>query len=176
MFAKHHSFTPLALIFVWTIVFSIIYMFYKAWYDSIELVSPQASFITPVMASEPVTYSIPCNDVVGYLLCKNISGELTNKQTEIMIAIAKAESNLKEHIKNRKSTATGIFQIVAPTWYLFECQGYVKNWKDNTDCALKIMKTARSGYHQWESYTNGAYKKYYMTIEQLTAKHQLIVK
>jgi hypothetical protein len=96
--------------------------------------------------------------VPEYLQCQAIKGNITHKEAEIMTAIAKAESNLNEKAKNRKSTASGIFQIIASTWYQYDCVGDKWDWKDNTNCAIKIMK--RSGFTPWEVYNKKTHLKH----------------
>ena len=124
-----------------------------------DLVSPLVTLphVTQVQASEPVV--IKCElGVPEYLECKAVQGVITHKQAEIMTAIAKAESNLNPRAKNKRSTASGVFQIIAGTWYSNDCVGDKWNWKDNTDCAIKILKN--QGYYAWEVYNTGSYKKY----------------
>lgn len=113
--------------------------------------------VTQVMAKEPEF--IPCEkDVANFLECEVIAGRITEKQAKIMLAIGKAESGLRETAKNKKSSARGVFQIIAGTWYSNDCVGDKYFWKDNTICALKIMKS--SGFYPWEVYNTGAYKKF----------------
>jgi hypothetical protein len=125
------------------------------WRDQ-ELISPVPDFIPQAHAEEIV---IPCEKGVAELLeCRAVAGEITFRQAKIMLAIAKAESNLKERAANRHSTARGVFQIIASTWYNYDCVGDKYSWKDNTICAIKIMK--RSGYTPWEVYNTGSYLRY----------------
>lgn len=123
------------------------------------LVDPRVSHAVPqVMASEPVV--IKCElGVPEYLECKAVNGEITHKQAEIMTAIAKAESGLREKAKNKVSSAKGVFQILSgSTWYDYGCKGEIYEWKDNTNCAIKIMK--KSGFTPWETYNTGAHIKH----------------
>lgn len=126
-------------------------------YDSQPLVSPVVMGPLPVYASESVR--IPCEKgVAEYLECLVIKGEITEKQAKIMLAIGKAESGLRERAANSRSSARGVFQIIAGTWYDYDCVGDKYDWKDNTKCAIKIMH--RSGFTPWEVYNTGSYKNY----------------
>lgn len=112
--------------------------------------------ITQVHAEEVF---IPCEKgVEEYLQCLAIKGVITYKEADILTAIAKAESGLKERAKSKSSSASGVFQIIAGTWYSNDCIGDKYNFKDNTNCAIKIMKT--SGFYPWTVYNSGVYKKY----------------
>lgn len=126
------------------------------WVNREPLITPIVfNPVTQVVAKE----IIPCEKgVAEFLECEAVKGNITYKQAEIMLAIAKAESNLKERAANRKSSARGIFQIIAGTWYSNDCVGDKYYWKDNTICALKIMKS--SGFYPWVVFTNGSYKKF----------------
>lgn len=126
------------------------------------LISPIAGIVQPVEAKEP-SVVISCEDPVGYIRCKFYKHELTEKQAIMLIAIAKAESNLKPRARNPHSTARGLFQIIASTWYNYDCIGDKYDFKDNTECAIKIMN--RSGYTPWEVYNTGSYKKHLTGIE-----------
>jgi len=154
-FARRYEGLPLAVgyLFLALCLASVLMYLYKK-----PLVSPVVeNWVTPVQAKEEVY--IPCEKgVAEYLECQVIKGELTEKEAKTMLAIAKAESGLKETARNSKSTARGVFQIIAGTWYNYDCIGDKYDWKDNTKCAIKIMK--RSGFTQWESYTNKSYLKY----------------
>lgn len=130
------------------------------WYilnkDNEPLVSPIVN--VPQIHAEEV--HIPCEKgVAEYLECESIKGNITDKEARVMLAIAKAESGLKETAKNRNSSAKGVFQILSgSTWYDYGCKGEIYEWKDNTKCAIKIMK--RSGFTQWETFNNKSYLKY----------------
>jgi hypothetical protein len=113
---------------------------------------------SPAMAKEPEVVIMCDAGVEEYLQCEIAKGNLTRDQVEIMTAIAKAESGLRPRAKNPKSTASGVFQILAGTWYHYDCVGDKWDWKDNTKCAIKIMK--KSGYKPWEVYNKGTYKKF----------------
>lgn len=78
-----------------------------------------------------------------------------------MTAISKAESGHNPRAKNGKSTARGAFQILAGTWYSNDCTGDKYDFKDNTNCAIKILRG--QGLYAWEVYNNGSYIKYLNT-------------
>lgn len=65
----------------------------------------------------------------------------------VMRAIAWCESKLDPEAKNGKSSATGLFQIIAGTWKAFGCSGDRMNPIDNARCADKIA--TQSGLHHW---------------------------
>lgn len=67
---------------------------------------------------------------------------------DVMVDIARAESNFKPHAKNNHSTATGVFQILIGTWNWFECEGERTNARDNIKCAMVI---AHDGLHHWNA-------------------------
>jgi hypothetical protein len=125
--------------------------------DNLPKADPRASVVSQVMASEP-DYKVSCEDVVGYIRCKFYSGELTEQEAITLIAIGKAESGLRANAKNKTSTARGVFQIIAGTWYSNNCTGDPWNFKDNTDCAIKIMKS--SGFYPWDAYNKGMHLKF----------------
>lgn len=149
--------TLMALIVLWAVI--------NKWVNRNPLVDPRcpSSFnpVTKVMAKEPEVV-ISCNDVVGYIRCKFYSGELTENEAKTLIAIGKAESGLRENAKNKTSTARGVFQILAGTWYSNDCIGNPLNWKDNTNCAIKIMRT--SGFYPWDAYNRGMHSKFISDI------------
>ncbi len=59
--------------------------------------------------------------------------------------------------KNPKSTASGMFQIIAGSWYWYDCKGDKWNVEDNTRCAYKIHM-AKQKFTDWEVYNNGSAK------------------
>lgn len=124
------------------------------------LVSPLVNIVEPIYAKE--TETIGCEDVVGYIRCKFYSGDITEYQAKMLIAIGKAESGLRENARNRHSSARGVFQIVAGTWYSNNCVGDPMKFKDNTDCAIKIMKS--SGFYPWDAFNRGMHKKFIKDI------------
>lgn len=149
---KQHYFNKLGIVFLFVLVALLLgYLFGLT--KKAELISANGS--------ETLTHTeiIMCEKgVKEYLECEVIKGNLTEKEAKIMLAIAKAESNLRANARNSKSTARGVFQIIAGTWYNYDCVGDKYDWKDNTKCAIKIMK--KSGFGQWEAYNNGSYLKF----------------
>lgn len=138
----------MALVVLWAMI--------NNWVNRNDLISPEAKIVTPVQASEVISCE---KGVAEFLECQVIAGNITEKEAKIMLAIGKAESGLKETAKNRSSSAKGVFQILSgSTWYDYGCKGEIYEWKDNTICAIKIMK--RSGFTPWEVYNTKSYKKF----------------
>lgn len=81
------------------------------------------------------------------------------EEPDIMLAIAKAESQLNPHAINRAnrngSVDTGIFQINSIHGYDEE---YLKNEDNNLKIAREIYE--KQGITAWASYNNGAYLKW----------------
>lgn len=170
-FAKRHTFIILGAVFVWMVVLATIVRFYKAWYDTIELVDPRASLI---LKKE---FVVSCNNPIGFLKCKAYNGELSFDEAATLIAIVKAESicttktnkrcipdngvsgiGVDPEARNPKSTARGVGQIIAGTWYAYNCTGDKFNFKDNLECVVKIYK--KSGYTPWEVFNTGSYARF----------------
>lgn len=123
------------------------------------------SLVSPVVAEEiKPSVVISCDDPVGYIRCKYYSRELTEREATILIAIAKAESGLNPLAKNPKSSASGLFQVIAGTWYSYNCVGDKYDFKDSTNCAIKIMKKDK-GFSAWSVYNNWTYKKHLKGVE-----------
>lgn len=72
-----------------------------------------------------------------------------NQDIMTMIRIAKAESGLRPRAKNPSSSASGLFQIIAGTWYSNDCVGDKWNFEDNTRCAYKLYQ--RRGFQPWNA-------------------------
>lgn len=98
-----------------------------------------------------------CGDAISYIRCSGEDLGKSNKTIMTMIRIAKKESNLNPRAKNPKSTASGVFQITAGTWYSNDCVGDKWNFKDNTDCAWKIQ--SKRGFQPWEVWNKGLIEK-----------------
>lgn len=94
--------------------------------------------------------AITCIRDVGEELGKD------NQTIITMIKIAKKESNLNPREKNKTSSASGLFQIIAGTWYSNDCTGDKWNAEDNTRCAYKIQ--SKRGYQPWEVWNKGLIK------------------
>lgn len=108
-----------------------------------------------VKAAEPQKRSF-CNDVVNCI--RDVGEELGESNNDIMtmIRISKKESNHNPRAKNRTSSASGVFQIIAGTWYSNDCVGDKWNAEDNIRCAYEIHK--HRGFQPWEVCTNGSVK------------------
>ena len=65
------------------------------------------------------------------------------------IRVAKCESGLRPDAKNGSSTATGIYQIIIGTWDGNRCLGERWDFKDNIDCAYKLLE--RRGFQPWNA-------------------------
>lgn len=161
----------------------ILFIFFSFLHFNIQKFVNREPLISPVVAMEKSpSVVISCEDPIGYIRCKYYSKELTEQEAITLLAIGQAESlcntktnkncipnNGKEGIgvdpkaKNPHSSARGWFQIIAGTWYSNDCVGDKYNFKDNANCAIKIMKS--SGYYPWEVYNTGSYKKYLNKFE-----------
>jgi hypothetical protein len=119
-----------------------------------ELVSPKGSSsvikVQEVQAKELERF---CGDAISYIRCSGEALGRDNKTIRTMIEIARKESNFKPRAKNPKSTASGVFQITAGTWYSNDCVGDKWNFKDNIDCAWKIQEDR--GFQPWEVWNKG---------------------
>lgn len=149
---KQHYFNKLGIVFLFILAALLLgYLFGLS--KKAELVSANGS--------ETLTHTeiIMCEKgVPEYLQCLAVKGTITDKEARIMTAISKAESNHNPKAKNKVSTARGAFQILAGTWYSNDCIGDKYNFKDNTNCAVKILRG--QGLHAWEVYNTGSYLKY----------------
>jgi len=133
----------------------------KSLYDATHrpLLNPLVSPPKPLgMKVEKVeAKETPCDqDPITYIRC---SGEKLGKPNATimqMIRIARYESNFNPRAKNKSSSASGLFQIIAGTWYSNDCVGDKYNFVDNTNCAWKIQ--SKRGFTPWEVYNNGKAK------------------
>jgi len=99
-----------------------------------------------------------CTDPIN---CIRDIGEKQNRSNETimtMIRIAQKESGMRPDSKNKHSSARGLFQIIAGTWYSNDCVGDKYNYQDNITCAYKILDN--QGLSAWEVCTNGSAKCY----------------
>lgn len=150
----------------WLILLAVLLVIsaYMAATSNQKLISPLVDgIVEPVMAKEPEV-RISCEDPIGYIRCKFYKKELTEQEAIMLISIGKAESGMNPLSKNRKSTARGLFQIIASTWYHYDCVGDKYNFKDNTNCAIKIMRQD-GGFRAWDAYNRGMHKKFIKDIE-----------
>jgi len=97
-----------------------------------------------------------CKDVIDQIRCIGEALGRDNHTISQMIEIARAESQFNEKAKNPNSTAKGVFQIISSTWKHNKCDGDIFKAEDNIRCAYKIQE--RSGFNQWEVFTNGVAK------------------
>jgi hypothetical protein len=104
--------------------------------------------VQEVKADEPTRF---CGDKLSYIRCASQDAGLTDKDASLLIRIARAESGCKlnEKATNGSSTASGEFQILWGTWNSNNCQGNAFNYKDSTNCAIKIYKLR--GTQPWET-------------------------
>lgn len=116
------------------------------------LVSPIGSSGVQVVQEAQATGPF-CRDVIGCI--RDVGEELgkDNKTIMTMIRIARYESNFREKAKNSKSTASGVFQITAGTWYSNDCIGDKWIAEDNIRCAYKIQ--SKRGFQPWEVCNTG---------------------
>lgn len=77
-----------------------------------------------------------------------IQSALYDLDGDKMVAIAKCESGLNPNAMNKKSTATGLFQIINGTWKHYKCTGGITNPQDNIKCAMKLATL--SGLDEWK--------------------------
>lgn len=99
-----------------------------------------------------------CADAIKCI--RDVGEELgrDNETIMTMIRIARFESRFNPRAKNKSSSASGLFQIIAGTWYSNDCVGDKWNTEDNTRCAYKIQ--AKRGFQPWQVCTNGLAKCY----------------
>jgi hypothetical protein len=86
--------------------------------------------------------------------------QLGYKDTDIsvFVRIARAESNFQPMVKNRKSTATGIYQFIHGTFHAY-CKGKnVYNFIDNIDCFYKVLEV--DGFPKGLSHWNASKAKW----------------
>jgi len=115
-----------------------------------SLISPLSDIDATPQEAEAYDVVINCHEnVENYLECKAAKNEITYRDADILTAIAEAESHFNPEARNPESTARGVFQILAGTWYSYDCIGDKWKMEDNTDCAIKIYK--KSGNRLWNA-------------------------
>jgi|GEM_PF-2981107 len=124
---------------------------------SIKKTLPQA-LETPIIINAVESTKPYCKDVVECIRDIGENQNHSNKTIMTMIRIAKKESNYNEKAKNKSSTARGVFQILAGTWYSNNCIGDPLKFEDNITCAYKILNN--QGFPAWEVCNNGSAKCY----------------
>lgn len=102
------------------------------------------SMVQKVKAAEPPF----CKDAISCI--RDVGEELgqDNRTIMTMIRIAQKESSMNPRAKNKSSSASGLFQIIAGTWYSNDCVGDKWNAEDNIRCAYKIQ--SKRGFQPWE--------------------------
>lgn len=155
--------TYIALFWLVFLLTLLVFGLIRRYQNSQPLISPAPKEEVIQEQSAAPSVVIPCEDAVGYIRCKYYKHEITEGEAKLLIAIAKAESGLNPRAKNRTSSARGLFQIIASTWYQYDCTGDKYDFKDSTDCAVNILRV--SGPTQWEVYNNGSYKAFINSVE-----------
>lgn len=61
-----------------------------------------------------------------------------DKQAPTARRVAMCESSLNPQAKNKRSTASGLFQITNPTWKWLKCDGDKLDAESNIKCAKKL--------------------------------------
>lgn len=120
---------------------------------AVELLKKDSSFnlVKPVQAMDRY-----CDSPIDYIRCSGEDLGKSNSEISTMIKIAKKESNMNPNAKNKTSSASGLFQIIAGTWFSNDCLGNKYDYKDNTNCAWKIQ--TQRGFTPWEVFTKGLIK------------------
>ena len=120
---------------------------------SIQIGSPDNGKQTIEVKAVDNTPQRYCDSPIDYIRCSGEDLGKSNKEISVMINIAKKESNMNPLAKNKSSSASGLFQIIAGTWYSNDCIGDKWNFKDNTDCAWKIQ--GKRNFQPWEVCNTG---------------------
>ena len=91
----------------------------------------------------------PRVDPISYIRQKGEELDVPNRDIRALIRIAKCESHYRPTAKNPNSSASGVMQIIAGTWYHYGCTGDKWDFKDNIDCGFKIYE--KSGLSPWNA-------------------------
>ncbi len=78
-------------------------------------------------------------------------GEINTEVAVQALAIAQCESTMNASVKNKNSSASGVFQIINGTFTGYKCVGNVFDANDNIACAVKIYKSN----HSWKQWSCG---------------------
>ena len=128
------------------------------------------NFRSPILFQAPITNKELINPVASpSALIKRAEAHELNleeyilykfgKYGEIALAIAKAESGLKEdayHVNASGSIDIGVFQINSVHFTKKGCSlKELLGWENNVDCAYKIFEA--NGFSPWTTFKNGAY-------------------
>lgn len=152
-------------------------IFISSFFKRPQITSPEAiKQPTEVKAVEITPTPKPfCKDPISCIRDIGEKQGRSNKQITTMIRIAQKESicntkyketcipnngvsgiGVDPYAKNPKSSARGLFQIIAGTWYSNDCIGDKYNFQDNITCAYKILDG--QGLTAWEVCLNGSAK------------------
>ena len=130
-------------------------------------------FRSPILFQNPVpvkelNIESPVPSKSGILIKQSYAEELTpeeyiehkfGKYGQIALAVAKAESGLREEAINTNTNGSidsGIFQINSVHWGKEGCSlKELLEWKKNVDCAYQIFEA--SGFTPWTVFKSGAY-------------------
>jgi cell wall-associated NlpC family hydrolase len=85
-----------------------------------------------------------------------------------MVAVCKAESGFRVEATNPRSTAMGLFQIMASVHRQFDARKLTSDAAYNTRAAYSIYKS--QGKRAWVAWSSGAYKKYLNEARQGVAQ------
>jgi len=122
-------------------------------YRKLDTSKPVGQTIEQKVVVNAVEQKPYCKDAISCI--RDVGEKLGKSNTEIrtMIRIAQKESHMNPKAKNKTSSASGLFQIIAGTWYSNDCTGDKWNYEDNIKCAWKIQSGV--GYRAWEVCNNG---------------------
>jgi hypothetical protein len=85
-----------------------------------------------------------------------------------MVAVCRAESGFVVEVKNKNSSASGLFQILWSVHKQYDQRKLLSDAAYNTKAAYDIFKS--QGLNAWVAYSSGAYKKYLNLAEQGVAQ------
>lgn len=124
------------------------------WIAAISIIRAPRQFSRPVSQTIPAVVEVEaaepqCDDPISYIRCAGEKLGVANTDIRTMIRISQCESSHNPKAKNRRSSASGLFQITAGTWYSADCMGDKWSFKDSTDCAYKLYQ--KRGFQPWIS-------------------------
>lgn len=86
------------------------------------------------------------------------------------VAVCKAESNFYVGAKNSRSSASGLWQVMASVHRQYDARLLLTDADYNTKAAYAIWSRAGKSWRPWEAYNNGAYKKHLAEARQAVAQ------
>jgi hypothetical protein len=98
--------------------------------------------------AKPVVVALPSQPRREPTPKEVIEGVFGPKAKEALL-VGFCESSLNPKAKHKLSSASGLFQIISPTWKRFKCVGDPFNSLDNATCAKLIYD--HSGWFPWAS-------------------------